>query len=113
MLVRPWSPPAPAQVLPVRAPLRWRSASRLTALQSEMLLDAHMDIRLLWNKQQNYLGSHLGNKGELVDAMRFVEDGRIRPVVGRILPLKELARAQHLMETAAVAGKIAIVPPGP
>ena len=36
--------------------------------------DAHMDIRLLWNKQQNYLGSHLGNKGELIDAMRFVEN---------------------------------------
>jgi alcohol dehydrogenase len=74
--------------------------------------DAQMDIRLLWNKQQNYLGSHLGNKGELVDAMRFVEDGRIKPVVGKILPLKELARAQHLMETGTVAGKIAIVPPG-
>ena len=73
--------------------------------------DAHMDIRLLWNKQQNYLGSHLGNKGELVDAMRFVERGLIKPVVGEVMPLKDLARAQHLMETNAVAGKIAIVPP--
>jgi D-arabinose 1-dehydrogenase-like Zn-dependent alcohol dehydrogenase len=70
-----------------------------------------MDIRLLWNKQQNYLGSHLGNKGELIDAMQFVENGRIRPVVGEVLPLKELARAQHLMETGTVAGKIAMLPP--
>jgi crotonyl-CoA reductase len=70
-----------------------------------------MDIRLLWNKQQNYLGSHLGNKGELVDAMRFVERGFIKPVVGEVMPLKDLARAQELMETNAVAGKIAIVPP--
>src|SRR6202011_3321298 len=68
--------------------------------------DVQMDIRLLWNKQQNYLGSHLGNKGELVDAMRFVETGQIRPVVGEILPLRELGRAQHLMESGAVAGKI-------
>jgi alcohol dehydrogenase len=73
--------------------------------------DAQMDIRLLWNKQQNYLGSHLGNKGELIDAMRFVENGRIRPVVGEVLPLKDLARAQQLMETGTVAGKIAMVPP--
>ncbi len=73
--------------------------------------DAHMDIRLLWNKQQNYLGSHLGNKGELMDAMRFVERGQIKPVVGKVLPLRELAHAQHLMENNTIAGKIAIVPP--
>jgi len=73
--------------------------------------DAQMDIRLLWNKQQNYLGSHLGNKGELVDAMRFVETGQIKPVVGEVLPLRELAHAQHLMESGTVTGKIAIVPP--
>jgi alcohol dehydrogenase len=74
--------------------------------------DAQMDIRLLWNKQQNYLGSHLGNKGELLDAMRFVESGHIRPVVGEILPLRELGRAQHLMEKSTIAGKIAMVPDG-
>jgi alcohol dehydrogenase len=73
--------------------------------------DAHLDIRLLWNKQQNYLGSHLGNKGELIDAMRFVESGHVKPVVGEVLPLKELGKAQDLMETSTIAGKIAIVPP--
>jgi alcohol dehydrogenase len=73
--------------------------------------DAQLDIRLLWNKQQNYLGSHLGNKGELIDAMRFVASGDIKPVVGKVLPLKEMAKAQDLMETNTIAGKIAIVPP--
>jgi alcohol dehydrogenase len=72
--------------------------------------DAHMDIRLLWNKQQNYLGSHLGNKGELIEAMRFVERGLIKPVVDRTMELKELARAQDLMESNAVAGKIVMLP---
>jgi alcohol dehydrogenase len=72
--------------------------------------DAHMDIRLLWNKQQNYLGSHLGSKAEFVDAMRFVESGQIKPVVGKVLPLKELGRAQDIMERNEVMGKIAIVP---
>ena len=70
--------------------------------------DAHMDIRLLWNKQQNYLGSHLGNKAELVDAMRFVESGQIKPVVGKVLPLKELGKAQDIMERNEVMGKIRI-----
>ena len=81
---------------------------RRRALESGF--DAHMDIRLLWNKQQNYLGSHLGNKGELIEAMRFVERGLIKPVVDRTMELKELARAQDLMESNAVAGKIVMLP---
>jgi alcohol dehydrogenase len=72
--------------------------------------DAHMDIRLLWNKQQNYLGSHLGNKGELIEAMRFVERGLIKPVIDRTMALKDLGKAQDLMETNAVAGKIVMLP---
>jgi len=72
--------------------------------------DAKLDLRLLWNKQQNYLGSHLGNKGELIDAMRFVESGHIKPVVGDVLAQSDLARAQEMMESNAVAGKIALIP---
>jgi alcohol dehydrogenase len=73
--------------------------------------EAKMDIRLLWNKQQNYLGSHLGNKGELIDAMRFVDSGHIRPVIDKVVPLKDLAKAQEMIETNAVAGKIVVLPP--
>lgn len=72
--------------------------------------EAKLDIRLLWNKQQNYLGSHLGNKSELIDVMRFVESGAIKPVVGEVLALKDLARGQELMESGTVVGKIAVVP---
>ncbi len=73
--------------------------------------EAVTDLRLLWNKQQNYLGSHQGNKAELVDAMRCVERGLIKPVVDRVMPLAELARAQELLENDQVQGKVVIVPP--
>ncbi len=73
--------------------------------------EAKLDIRLLWNKQQNYLGSHLGNKGELIDAMRFVGSGQIKPVIDEILPLSQNTRAQELMETNRVTGKIVMIPP--
>jgi alcohol dehydrogenase len=72
--------------------------------------EAKLDLRLLWNKQQNYLGSHLGNKGELIDAMRFVESGHIKPVVGDVLAQSDLGRAQEMMESNTVAGKIALIP---
>jgi NADPH:quinone reductase-like Zn-dependent oxidoreductase len=46
-----------------------------------------------------------------MDAMRFVERGLIKPVVGKVLPLREIAHAQELMETNTIAGKIAMIPP--
>ena len=37
-----------------------------------------------------------------------VFDGRLRPVVDRVFPLSDLARAQDYMETNAQIGKIVI-----
>lgn len=68
------------------------------------------DIRFLWNKQLNFLGSHMGNKAELLEALRFVEQGRIRPVVSQTFPLKEAARAQALMEESESIGKLVLIP---
>lgn len=71
---------------------------------------APLDIRFLWNKQQNYLGSHLGNLAELVDALRFVQTGQIKPVIGNVFPLKEVARGHEVLERGDVLGKIVLVP---
>lgn len=68
------------------------------------------DIRFLWNKQLNFLGSHMGNKAELLEALRFVEQGRIRPVVSQTFPLKDAARAQTLMEGSESIGKLVLIP---
>jgi TRAP-type C4-dicarboxylate transport system permease small subunit len=48
--------------------------------------------------------------GELLQALRFVESGQIKPAVSQVFPLSETARAQTLMETAAEVGKLVLVP---
>ena len=70
--------------------------------------DANTDIRLLWNKQLNSLGSHMANKGEFLDAWRWVESGHIKPAVFIALPLKEAGLAQKTMEDGQVIGKIVL-----
>jgi NADPH:quinone reductase-like Zn-dependent oxidoreductase len=72
--------------------------------------DAAIDIRFLWNKEQNYLGSHLGNKAELLEAMRFVKSGQIKPVISEVLPLKEIVRAQEKFTNGESVGKIVLIP---
>jgi crotonyl-CoA carboxylase/reductase len=72
--------------------------------------DAVTDLRFLWNKQMNLLGSHMGNKTDLLEGMRWVESGHIKPVVSQAFPLREAGRAQTLMENGEVTGKIVLVP---
>ncbi|MGO9264728.1 MAG: hypothetical protein ACLQBA_07565 [Candidatus Binataceae bacterium] len=45
--------------------------------------------------------------------MRFVERGLIKPLVSKVLPLREIALPQNLMENKTIAGKIAMAPPPP
>ncbi len=68
------------------------------------------DIRFLWNKQMNFLGSHLGTKTELLQALRWVESGHIKPTVSQVLPLREAGQVQLAMEADEVIGKIVLVP---
>ena len=72
--------------------------------------NAPLDIRFLWNKQQNYLGSHMGSTAELVDALRFVENGHIKPVIMEVLPLEDIARGHEILESGDVKGKIVLIP---
>ncbi|MCH8086405.1 MAG: zinc-binding dehydrogenase [Chloroflexi bacterium] len=68
------------------------------------------DIRFLWNKQMNFYGSHMGSKGELLQAMKFVHSGQIKPLMSEAFALKDASKAQKLMEDGEVMGKLALVP---
>jgi NADPH:quinone reductase-like Zn-dependent oxidoreductase len=68
------------------------------------------DIRFLWNKQMNFYGSHMGSKGELLQALNFVQSGQIKPMVSKTFPLKDAAKAQAHMEGGDVMGKMILLP---
>ncbi|MDQ1592574.1 MAG: hypothetical protein QOG71_3201 [Pyrinomonadaceae bacterium] len=72
--------------------------------------DARTDLRQVFYRHLSLLGSFMGSKAELLDAMKFVERGQIRAVVDRTLPLAEARRAHELMEDRAQFGKLVLVP---
>ena len=90
------------------ASLKWGGS--LVTCGATTGFEAVTDLRFLWNKQMNFMGSHMGNKTDLLEGMRWVESGHIKPVVRQIFPLREAARAQALMENAEAMGKIVLVP---
>jgi len=52
----------------------------------------------------------MGSKSELLEAMKFVEKGKIRAIVDQTLPLAEARRAHELMEDRAQFGKLVLLP---
>ncbi|MGB8510966.1 MAG: zinc-binding dehydrogenase [Pyrinomonadaceae bacterium] len=72
--------------------------------------DARTDIRQVFYRHLTLLGSFMGSKAELLDALKFVERGMIRAVVDRTLPLAEARRAHELMGERAQFGKLVLIP---
>lgn len=71
---------------------------------------APLDIRFLWMKQQNYLGSHCCTVSEFAESLKYVERGLIKPVVNEVMPLTEIKKAHEALEKSEVTGKIVLVP---
>ncbi len=71
--------------------------------------DLDFDVRYLWMRQKEILGSHFANAYECNQANRLVEQGRIRPVLWRTMPFGGVAEAHQLMMENQHLGKIAIL----
>jgi NADPH:quinone reductase-like Zn-dependent oxidoreductase len=83
---------------------------RLVTCGATSGFDARTDLRQLFYRHLTLLGSFMGSKAELLDAMKFVERGMIRAVIDQTLPLAEARRAHELMEDRAQFGKLVLVP---
>jgi NADPH:quinone reductase-like Zn-dependent oxidoreductase len=72
--------------------------------------DASIDLRHLFARHLNVLGSYMGAKHELLEALKFFASGELRAVIDRVLPLKEAAAAHEALEDRNQFGKVVLVP---
>jgi NADPH:quinone reductase-like Zn-dependent oxidoreductase len=72
--------------------------------------DARTDLRQVFYRHLSLLGSFMGSKAELLEAMKLVSRGLLRAVVDRTLPLSEARHAHELMEDRAQFGKLVLIP---
>ncbi|HUB05673.1 MAG TPA: crotonyl-CoA carboxylase/reductase [Myxococcales bacterium] len=70
------------------------------------------DVRHLWMRQKQILGSHFCNAYHADRANRLVEEGKIVPVLDRVFPFHEGPLAHELMATNRHRGKMAIAVQG-
>ena len=87
-----------------------KNNGRLVTCGATSGFDARTDLRQVFYRHLTLLGSFMGSKAELLEAMKFVAQGRIRAVVDRVLPLSEARQAHELMENRGQFGKIVLNP---
>ncbi|MBX3227618.1 MAG: zinc-binding dehydrogenase [Labilithrix sp.] len=67
-----------------------------------------IDLRHVFFRQVQVLGSTMGSKGDLFGILRHVEAGKLRPVVDRVMPLWDAVEAHRLLEARKAFGKIVL-----
>ncbi|MGI8802317.1 MAG: crotonyl-CoA carboxylase/reductase [Solirubrobacteraceae bacterium] len=71
--------------------------------------DLDFDVRYLWMRQKQIVGSHFANAYECMKANQLIDQGRIRPVLWRTFGFDGVAEAHQLMKENKHLGKIAIL----
>ena len=69
-----------------------------------------LDLNMLFGRHLSLLGSWMGRRAELVEVLRFVADGRLKPVVDSVVPLAEARRAHERIEARQHFGKVVLTP---
>jgi NADPH:quinone reductase-like Zn-dependent oxidoreductase len=87
-----------------------KNNGRLVTCGATSGFDGKTDIRQIFYRHLTILGSFMGSKAELLEAMKFIERGEIRAVLDQTLPLSQARRAHELMEERAQFGKLVLLP---
>ena len=67
-----------------------------------------VNLQHLFARQLSLLGSYMGESRELLEAAPLLFEGRLRPVVDRVMPLEDAADAHRRLEAGEQFGKIVL-----
>jgi NADPH:quinone reductase-like Zn-dependent oxidoreductase len=72
--------------------------------------DVKLNAQVLYGRQRTILGSFMGGKGELLEALKLIGQGKLKAVIDSSFPLQDAAAAQQKMESRDFFGKILLHP---
>ena len=72
--------------------------------------DPKEDLRYVWSFELKIIGSNSYYDEDLHALLELIQAGKIRPVIDKVLPLKEAAEGLRLIRDREVIGKVVVVP---
>ena len=72
--------------------------------------EVKLNLQGLFGRQRTVMGSFMGGKAELLEALRLIARRKLKAVIDSAFPLREAAAAQRKMESREFFGKILLHP---
>ncbi len=72
--------------------------------------DPKEDLRYVWSFEIEIKGSNSFYDEDLAGLMTMIQDGRIKPVIDKVLPLEQAAEGLRLIQDREVIGKVVVTP---
>ncbi len=87
-----------------------KNGGTLVATGATTGYDSTIDLRYLFFKGTNLLGSTQGTKAELEQVVYWTSKGKIKPLIGQILPFSDMVKGHIMMANGDQMGKIVTTP---
>lgn len=87
-----------------------RRGGRLLTCGATAGFDPRTDIRYIWVRELNIIGSDGWSTDDLRELLKQVEHGAIHPVISRVMSLSEAREAERLIEDRQIFGKVILQP---
>ena len=84
------------------------SGGRIVTCGATTGFDVAIDLRHVFFRQIEILGSTMGSRGSLFGILDRVKDGTLRPVVDRVLPIWDAQEAHRVLEAREAFGKVVL-----
>jgi NADPH:quinone reductase-like Zn-dependent oxidoreductase len=85
-----------------------RNGGRIVTCGATAGFHPAIDLRHIFFRQVEVLGSTMGSKADLLAVLGHVAAGKIQPVVHEVLPLERAADAHRLLEERRAFGKVVL-----
>jgi alcohol dehydrogenase len=72
--------------------------------------DPNTENRYIWTFELNVMGSNGWYPEDQQALLKLVEEGKLKPVIDKVMPLTEAREAERIIEDREVFGKIVLVP---
>lgn len=69
-----------------------------------------LDLRTVYLKHLEIIGSTLGTHQEFADLVRYIESGKLKPLLAKTYPLAEIKQAQSDFKGKQFFGKLVLIP---
>jgi NADPH:quinone reductase-like Zn-dependent oxidoreductase len=86
------------------------TGGRLVTCGATTGYQAKTDLRHVFFRNLQIFGAKAGPKALLFNIIRLVQEGKLQPVLDRVLPLAEAQEAHRLLEERRQFGKLVLVP---